>query len=55
MIMGFNLLIGVVLLATVIFLQVFLSKRDIRWPGLILPIICFAYALVSLSNIIRTA
>ncbi|MFA9380181.1 MAG: hypothetical protein ACERKO_03875 [Acetanaerobacterium sp.] len=43
--------VGLVLLAGVIVLQVFLSKKENRWLGLILPIITFAFSLiVALGN-----
>lgn len=29
-----------------IWLQVFLSKRENKWAGLVLPIICFTYSLI---------
>ena len=29
-----------------VFLQIFLSKRESRWPGLILPLLSFLYSLV---------
>ena len=35
-----------ILLAGVILLQIFLSKRESRWPGLVLPILCFLYGLL---------
>jgi len=39
------LLVDVVLLAIALALQVFLSRRKSRWPGLILPGACGVYAL----------
>ena len=30
----------------VILLQIFLSKRESRWPGLLLPLVTFLYSLV---------
>ena len=35
-----GLLVGIVLL------QIFLSKREARWPGLILPLLTFLYSLL---------
>ena len=32
--------------AGVIVLQIFLSKRDSKWPGLVLPIIAFLFGLL---------
>ena len=40
-------LFGVILLvAGSVLLQVFLSKRESKWPGLILPLLSFLYSLV---------
>lgn len=39
-------LIGFVFLAGMIFLQVYLSRMERRWPGLILPMCSLAYALL---------
>jgi hypothetical protein len=33
-----------------IILQIFLSKKESKWPGLILPIISFAFSLMVLSG-----
>lgn len=32
-------------------LQIFLSKRESRWPGLVLPLLTFLYALLMVLNI----
>lgn len=32
--------------AGIIFLQIFLSKRESKWPGLVLPIISFLFGLL---------
>ena len=37
-----------------ILLQIFLSKRESRWPGLVLPLITFLNALLSVLNIVDT-
>lgn len=42
----FVMLIYLALLAGVIWLQVFLSKSQSKWPGLILPIISFLFGLL---------
>lgn len=34
-----------------ILLQIFLSKRESKWPGLILPCITFCYALIMLLGV----
>lgn len=31
--------------------QIFLSKRESRWPGLVLPLLTFLYALLMVLNI----
>lgn len=41
-----------ILLACVIALQIFLSKRESRWPGLVLPILCFLYGLLYPLNMV---
>lgn len=45
------LLFLTVLLVGGILLQIFLSKRTSRWPGLILPAITFLYALLMLLSV----
>ena len=37
-----------------ILLQIFLSKKENKWLGLILPIIAFAYSLLTISSLART-
>ena len=46
----FALVVLLLFLAGVVLLQVFLSKRESRWPGLVLPLISFLYALVLVLN-----
>ena len=47
MAMGFKTIIFLlVLLVGVPLLQIFLSRRESKWPGLILPLLTFLYALV---------
>ena len=41
------------LLVGTIFLQIFLSKRESKWPGLVLPAITFLYSIVLLLNMAR--
>ena len=36
-----------------ILLQIFLSKRESRWPGLVLPGITFLVSLVAVLNVVR--
>lgn len=33
-----------------VLLQIFLSKRESKWPGLVLPGVCFLYSLVMVLN-----
>ena len=40
------------LLVGSIVLQVYLSKRESRWPGLILPIFCFGLAMMTMSGMV---
>ena len=48
-------LVGVLLfLAAVVVLQIFLSRRENKWAGRILPIISFGYSLVMMLNVVRT-
>lgn len=39
-----NTLIALAFLVGIVFLQIFLSKKESKWPGLILPIISFIVA-----------
>ena len=45
------LLVGVALLAAALVLQVFLSRRKSRWPGLILPGICVLISLIAVLGV----
>ncbi|MFV0351181.1 MAG: hypothetical protein ACK5JF_02565 [Oscillospiraceae bacterium] len=49
-----NLLFVLVLVAGAICLQVFLSKKQNRWLGLILPFIAFAYSLLMVFSVAVT-
>jgi hypothetical protein len=46
-----NLIVGIILIlvfgAGLIVLQIFLSKKESKWPGLILPIISFGISLLA--------
>lgn len=44
------LLVFLLVLAGIVLLQIFLSKRESRWPGLVLPLISFLYALLLVLN-----
>ncbi len=41
-----RILILLAILAAIVFLQIYLSKRENKWCGLILPIISFLFALL---------
>jgi predicted permease len=40
-----------VLLLGTILLQIFLSKRESKWPGLVLPAITFLYSVLMMLNV----
>lgn len=40
-----NTLITLALLVGIVLLQIFLSRRESRWPGLVLPGLCFLLSL----------
>ena len=40
-----------ILLAGTVLLQIFLSKRESKWPGLVLPAIAFLYSLLMVLNV----
>jgi len=42
-----NVIITIILLAGVIWLQIFLSKKESKWAGLILPIINFSISILT--------
>ena len=46
------LIFSLVLFAGVILLQIYLSKRESKWPGLVLPIIAFIFGLLYPLNMI---
>ena len=37
-----------------VFLQMFLSKRESRWPGLVLPLLTFLWSLLGPLNVMDT-
>lgn len=41
-----NLMFLILFFATIVFLQIFLSKRDSRLPGLVLPIVAFLFSFL---------
>lgn len=46
------LLILLAFLAGIIWLQVFLSKKESKWPGLVMPIISFLFGLLYPLNMV---
>lgn len=46
-----NALIGLILLAGIIILQIFLSKRENKWLGLILPIINVMFSILGVLGL----
>ncbi len=46
-----RLIIVIIFLATIVWLQFFLSKRESKWPGLVLPIITFLFSLIFPLNL----
>lgn len=49
-----TLLVLLVLAVGGVLLQIFLSKRESKWPGLVLPVISFLWSLLYLFNLMDT-
>lgn len=49
-----RLILVLILIVGGVALQIFLSRRKSRWPGLILPLLTFLYALVLMLNVTST-
>lgn len=49
-----GLLLWLVLIVGGVLLQIFLSKRESKWPGLVLPAISFLWSLLYLFNMMDT-
>ena len=47
-----RILIVVAFIAIVILLQIYLSKRETKWPGLVLPIMAFLFGLLFPLNMV---
>lgn len=47
----FTLSFLLILIIGGVFLQIFLSRRKSRWPGLVLPFLSFLFALLMLFNL----
>lgn len=48
------LVVFLVLIVGGIFLQIFLSKRESRWPGLVLPLLTLLWSLLGPLNLMDT-
>lgn len=48
------LLFFLVVLAGGVLLQIFLSKRESRWPGMVLPLLTFLWSLLGPLNVMDT-
>ena len=49
-----TLIVLLVLVVGGILLQIFLSKRESKWPGLVLPVISFLWSLLYLFDLMDT-
>lgn len=47
-----TLILAVLVIAGIVCLQIFLSKRESKWPGLVLPIMAFLFGLLYPLNMI---
>ena len=47
-----TLILAVLVIAGIVCLQIFLSKRESRWPGLVLPVLAFLFGLLFPLNMI---
>ena len=47
-----TLILVVLVIAGIVCLQIFLSKREGRWPGLVLPVLAFLFGLLFPLNMI---
>ena len=48
---GLTLIILFILIVGGILLQIFLSKRKSKWPGLVLPLLTFLYSLLMVLGV----
>lgn len=46
-----TIILALVFLVGGVFLQIFLSRRESRWPGLVLPLLTFLYSLLMVLNV----
>lgn len=49
-----NLLIFLIVVVCVILLQIFLSRTESKWPGLVLPVLTFLLSLILPLNVMAT-
>ena len=47
-----NLIIALAFLTGVVLLQIYLSKKENKWPGLVLPILAFLFSLLYPLNMV---
>jgi len=45
------LVVFIIAVVGAIFLQIFLSRRERKWPGLVLPALCMLYPLMLILNV----
>lgn len=50
-----NLIFTLALLAGIVLLQIYLSRRESKWPGLVLPILAFFFGLLFPLNMTAPA
>ena len=50
-----TLILAVLVIAGIVCLQIFLSKRESKWPGLVLPILAFMFGLLYPLNMVAPA
>lgn len=53
-VLGIYLLVLAALIVGSVCLQIFLSKRESRWPGLVLPVINGLYSVLAVLNVMAT-
>ena len=46
-----NTIIGLLIIVGAVVLQIFLSRSQRKWPGLILPVLTFIYSLIGVLSI----
>lgn len=47
-----TLILAVLVIAGIVCLQIFLSKRESKWPGLVLPVLAFLFGLLYPLNMV---